>query len=211
MRNSDPNGQPGGETRAERSTRISEIVSDPAVGGNILRHVGALEILLNGHATGGRRGAEPAVVGCLEQDESEHAMMIATASIMSIDHVVLFFAHDDPTGPPVRIDVIRNVGCHMEADRGCGLWSPADGGRAILTSRHSDSPRYFRSIPKRGLVTHHGMPSIAIEAGCRRAGARFAQLAASSEVAAGVGDGARFDLRSAGNVNLDIEMSRAAR
>jgi len=203
----------GGELtdgKIARQERDEMLLSDPAVAINFVRHVAALVALLSGRTSCRTGSRGPAVVACLAQEWSEFKPQLGLFSLTGRDHVLLRFDREDPLGRPTAIDVVRHVGDQLETDTGCGLWSPVDDGRALVISRSDHAPRYFGFDPARPLVVHHGMPAIAIEPGCRRAGLRFEKLARSPKLLKQVeGSALRTTFTGMGPGRMSVEQRRA--
>ena len=182
---------PAGSESSGRDEAIRTMLADPAVGANMARYAQAIRIMLTGRTVRDERSGDPEVICTILHDYGRDAI-IGFAAQLDVDFVVVRF--DDPAGPPARIDVVRNDGDFMSADTGCGLWLSASGGRAVLTARDPEAPQYFKVSGRRGLVARDGLPSIRIEAGCRRAGAKLHALATSDRVRREVGAGFGFEM-----------------
>lgn len=193
-----------------RQNRDEILLSDPAVSINLVRHVAALVSLLTNRKNCRTGHPGPAVLACLAQEWSEFEAQLGFFSLTGRDHVLLRFDREDLLGRPKAIDVVRHVGDQLEIDTGCGLWAPIGDGPALIISRSDHAPRYFRFDPARPLIASHGMPAIAPDAGCRRAGLRFEKLARSPKLLKAVGRTAfRTKFKATGSGQMSVEHRRA--
>ncbi|WCT72628.1 hypothetical protein PQ455_13425 [Sphingomonas naphthae] len=157
-------------------------ISDPAAVANMMRHLAAVSFVLTGRRVIETREDEPRLTAGFRLMGGAHHLCGAVTSRTGIDQVYVAFDVDDAVGPPIGLGLFRKEKHETLVYGDCRLWSPADGGRAILVPDPTGDHGHFAFQPGSRLKHLPGLPAGNLEPGLRRAAARRVRLLNSGEL-----------------------------
>ncbi|WP_129586392.1 hypothetical protein [Sphingomonas montana] len=156
--------------------------SDPAVLSNMIRHTAAYGRMLRGRGDNARRAGEPQILSGFALSEGEDRLFGKLVRHSATDLLYLEFDVDDAAAPALALHLFSKEADNVRHYANCRLWSPTNGGRALVVPVGAEHVFHFVFQSEEPLKPVIGSLPGNPEAGFRRADTRVARLLSSADL-----------------------------